>query len=395
MTAGSGRANEQRGLLAERIKQARERLRLTQEELANRAGLTYKQSVSTIEKGERDVKAVELVRIAEALHLSVVDLLSAPPEEPSILWRKAPGDEKERVEIEARLFQRCRQYRLAESWVGVSRTSALPDIAVPQKVNECLQADRLPAEVYVYTENLANDMHRLLDLGGFPSSALIRALEESAGVMVLYEKDLEGSAACLRDGLDALIVLNSSEVPWRRNYSLAHDLFHVLTWESLPPEYFKDDPIRLKYVERMADAFASALLLPEESLRPRLAERLRNGKLSDPQIADLAELARQFDVSIDALIWRLVNLQWLDKKKAERLLSDRGAIWLDRSISWPEEARELPDRFMQLLLIAYLRGNVSAGRIAELTGQSLVEVRRRLAMIGEGEKAVQDKPPAA
>ena len=62
--------------LAERLREARERLGLTQKQLADMAGFPAHQIVSQIESGSREVKASELARLAKALHVSVQDLLS-------------------------------------------------------------------------------------------------------------------------------------------------------------------------------------------------------------------------------------------------------------------------------------------------------------------------------
>ena len=64
-----------REVLAKRIRNARERLNLTQKRLAEEAGFSVPQIVHQIEKGERDVKAWELVNIAKALHLELSQLL--------------------------------------------------------------------------------------------------------------------------------------------------------------------------------------------------------------------------------------------------------------------------------------------------------------------------------
>jgi len=51
-------------VLAQRVREARKRAGLTQEQLAEAAGFSAHQMVSQIEKGERDVKAWELANLA-------------------------------------------------------------------------------------------------------------------------------------------------------------------------------------------------------------------------------------------------------------------------------------------------------------------------------------------
>ena len=69
-------------LLAQRLREARERLDLTQKELAEAAGFPDHQIVSQIEKGERDIKAWELATLASALSVNIQDLLGPEPIRP-------------------------------------------------------------------------------------------------------------------------------------------------------------------------------------------------------------------------------------------------------------------------------------------------------------------------
>jgi len=63
--------------IGERIKEARKKKGLTQEELAGKLGCT-KQSIAQYEKGRRSPKIDGLIKIAEALNIPVSDLLGEP-----------------------------------------------------------------------------------------------------------------------------------------------------------------------------------------------------------------------------------------------------------------------------------------------------------------------------
>ncbi len=78
--------------LGETIREARKRLGMRQEDLARAAGFEHLQTVSDIERGVRDVRAFELVRMSHVLGLGVGDLLDGRvPERPAVLWRNAPA----------------------------------------------------------------------------------------------------------------------------------------------------------------------------------------------------------------------------------------------------------------------------------------------------------------
>lgn len=61
-------------LFGARVRAERERLRISQEELADRAGL-HRTYVGGVERGERNVGLLNLLRIAEALGLGPAELL--------------------------------------------------------------------------------------------------------------------------------------------------------------------------------------------------------------------------------------------------------------------------------------------------------------------------------
>src|SRR6185503_20572604 len=69
-------------------------------------------------------------------------------------------------------------------------------------------------------------------------------------------------AACRLPELD-VVIINRHEVVGRRNFDLAHELFHILTWEAMPPEHSEESrETGGNRVEQLANNFASAVLMP-------------------------------------------------------------------------------------------------------------------------------------
>src|SRR5580698_6806697 len=96
-------------VLGKRIRETREKLKISQGKLADQIGLGSAQIISSIESGNREVKASELSRIARALHTSIDNLLN--PElrpEPQFAWREQPDMGFE--EHESRFLLRCERY---------------------------------------------------------------------------------------------------------------------------------------------------------------------------------------------------------------------------------------------------------------------------------------------
>ena len=71
-------------------------LSLTQQRLADEAGLPAPQVVSQIEKGEREVKAWELVNIARVLRMDIGELVreEEPAARAPVLWREGPVQDR-------------------------------------------------------------------------------------------------------------------------------------------------------------------------------------------------------------------------------------------------------------------------------------------------------------
>lgn len=359
--------------LAENIRDRREQLGLTQAQLAKRAGFNAPQIVSSIERNEREVKATELAAIARALHCDLMDLFADDHdhvEAPIVAWRERPTAGAE--DQAARFLQLCEWYSLAEQWAHEENDCDLPDAPPPRGV-----------PTVSWARSIAEQVRDALGLGSLPAASLYQTLEERCGVKIFYFDDLIGSAACARGEFGAGVALNASEVPWRRNFSLAHELFHLVTWDYLGPEPDDTDAIWSSHIETLANAFASSLLLPEAATRRSLEAHRDEQSIT---WRGLVEVAREFDVSTEALLWRLVSLGMVSEKQVRQLLENPGFRTVDRMTFAPIHGPDLlPERYLRLLETAYLRGEVSAGRVAEMTGQSLADVHRKLTEMEEVE----------
>ena len=127
---------------------------------------------------------------------------------------------------------------------------------------------------YDHAENLARDVRKQLGLGDRPGIDLLRALEEECGVKVFHRAfEPSGVAASTKSpSFGFAVLLNSKHVRWRRNFDLAHELFHLLTWDvfhSEESEFSGPD----KREEKLADVFAANLLMPAEAVRAAVNRR--------------------------------------------------------------------------------------------------------------------------
>jgi Zn-dependent peptidase ImmA (M78 family) len=204
-----------------------------------------------------------------------------------------------------------------------------------------------------------------MQLGDRPGLVLRRRLEDDYALKTFNLRvEPSGTAACTAGPeYGFAILLNALNSPARRTFDLAHELFHLLTWDVTNA----DIPTEME--EKLADCFAATLLLPESALRDAVDRRIKDQKLS---IANVCELARDFGVSIDALIWRMHNVYgWSNPEetkarinRARSLVTPYSALTPDTS----EDTSELPERYKTLAIQALRSGEISTGRFAEYMG---------------------------
>jgi len=103
---------------------------------------------------------------------------------------------------------------------------------------------------------------------------------------------------------------------------------------------------------------------------------------------DVVEMAREYDVSTDALLYRLQNLGILPEAVAEALRASEAFRRLDRSTrpaAWAQPAYP-PERYVRLAFTAYQKGSLSRARLAELLEVSIADLNAKLQEYGLDER---------
>jgi Zn-dependent peptidase ImmA (M78 family) len=342
-------------VLGARIRELRKKLNLKQTDLATELGVGSPQ-------------------------MSIAYLLATedPKPQPSVLWRVLPSP-TQRSTKEAKFLNRCKEYALLEELSGTTRARQLPQKTVDATTISFGEAGEL-----------ADEARREFTLGEQPATSLEKTLQNQYGVKIWYEDLEEGSAAATLGDFGPAILMNRKEAPWRRNYNFAHELFHLITWESIPAAPLERDESLKAKIEKIANSFASCLLLPAEPVRREIGKRVEQNQIGD---SDLVEIARNFDVSTQALIYRLQNLRLITKDTAESILNDEDFCRLDRSTMsgrwW--EPPELPERFVRLAFVAYQKGRLSRARLAQLLETTLPDVTKTLLKYGLDDREIQKK----
>lgn len=359
--------------IAERLKYARSRSAVTLAQVKERTGIG-ESSVSEFENGKREPSLSQLQALANAYRRSVAFFLAEDEIAPeTVLWREKPSASCE--EVEAVFLRLCEQYHHLEVWADDELPACLPFVS-----------RSLGRWNYMQSEGLAKRVRDDLNLGDRPGLSLVSVLEEVCGVKIFHLSfEPTGTAAStLSQSYGAAMLLNARNVRWRSNFDLAHELFHLLTWSVFRTGSDEASSLAAsKTEETFANIFASHLLLPAEAVRSAVASRFRDGKLG---CAEIYGVARQFDVSAEALLWRLFNLRlFADHVQADAVrevaqnLTAMVPVYEERHDT---EAPKRPERYKALAIKALRAGAMSIGRFAEY-----MEVPRQMAM-----KYVQQEP---
>nr|MDA3834814.1 ImmA/IrrE family metallo-endopeptidase [Spirochaetales bacterium] len=191
-----------------------------------------------------------------------------------------------------------------------------PDAAKPSPMAWCLKPSYDSS--YDEADDAAEWLIQEWELGKAPAHAMIyAAVKRMPTLRVFYIDPPEGisGAACRLTGLD-VILINRNDNPARRNFDFAHELFHILTWDRMPPDRMDvEKPLNEKgrRAEKLANKFASRLLMPKSALQQQWEQREPNLPVAE----NLHHVGAFFQASAQAVYWRLVNDGLLHKKEVQ------------------------------------------------------------------------------
>ena len=167
----------------------------------------------------------------------------------------------------------------------------------------------------VAAEVRAAELLKQLGVGGPPVP--VDHIAAATGAHLTYETlDGEVSGLLYRDEERKVIGVNSRHAPVRQRFTIAHEIGHLLMHEGRP--VFIDRLVRVNardgstsQEEVEANAFAAELLMPRILLQGEVNSILGQGRSVGPDEL-VRELATKFQVSSEAMGYRLANLGVLD-----------------------------------------------------------------------------------
>lgn len=334
-----------------RLQEHRRLRSLTQSEVAKRLGVS-RPTIAAIEAGHRRLNASLIVDLAAAYEIPVSELVRQPAPTPSL-------SAQFRVPLSASPVDRDRLEQAVTSLELLVRDY----LHLEALLDSPLRPTPTPAYSFSPTRTeddagfVADAERRRLGLGDGPLLGLRDVLERELGLRI-FSLDLPNDVAGLfgtSEIAGGCVGINARHALTRQRWTLGHEAAHFLVAHDRPEVTRVEGYHRVPDVERFAEGFAAAFLMPRSGLERRLRDVVRSGK--QPTVADLLVLANEYGVSAQALVLRLEDLrfvsagQW-DRIKASRLQLREANTLLGLDDPSPDQ-RRFPRRFVLLAIGAY------------------------------------------
>lgn len=162
---------------------------------------------------------------------------------------------------------------------------------------------------------IENDVKYFRDIIGFSNEKIIGSLntvlEDKDDYILMYFPNKLGISGAVFNKKDLnheykCIYINSNEPIGRRNFTLAHEIYHIYFEKSING-ICKYEDFKVDYVEKNAEQFASNLLIPRDNLVYHLIN-LQYKNTSFIDIGDILKLQKIFKVSFQAILMAIDSL---------------------------------------------------------------------------------------
>jgi Zn-dependent peptidase ImmA (M78 family)/transcriptional regulator with XRE-family HTH domain len=330
-------------LIPERLREAREAKELSMADLGEAVGLT-RQAISFYESGEREPEPETLMKIVGVLDQPISFFTTERPRSfggrGTTFFRSFKSKTKRtnrRCEILSDWFAQAASY--FDEFVNFPVVDT-PEISPPRQ-GQYYSDDEIEAA--------ATQVRRHWGLGDGPIADVV-GLIESRGVIVArseFGSDTVSAFSFWEGGRPFIFLGADKESVSRSRFDAAHELAHMCLHRGIETE---DLELDLHKVEREADRFASAFLLPAATY---------SLEIFSTRLGAFVELKRRWKVSIAAQIFRCLDLSILSDMQALNLRKQLSAHhWRKREPLddvLPIEKPSLMEKALRLLLDHHVR----------------------------------------
>lgn len=333
------------------LRQAREVIQLNHEEVANRLGIEPDEIVDW-ETGRTKPSLRQLERLAELYGREIDYFLKETRGLPAkVQFRSTTKQSFQELSHEARVViakfdDWCRTAYELENILGKAR---------PPKI-EHAPSNKSPID-------LAREQRVGFGLEDKPVSKLRDRLTKR-GIHILELPVPQGQFSGFsywHDDYGPCILINAKEVPGRRNFTLAHEYAHRLYGHAPSVCDITEERSEISTGdERLADIFAVEFLMPRQ---PICEDFARRGLSETPSIQDIGRMAGRWYVSVQAMGYRLEDLNRIGWGYTNELLASYQPPH-PRPPKTPKWERRLGKTFVSNAFEAYYKDYISLGKLA-------------------------------
>jgi Zn-dependent peptidase ImmA (M78 family)/transcriptional regulator with XRE-family HTH domain len=339
--------------LPQRLSEVRTLANLSQSELAGKLGVSAS-LISHWEKGTRTPSESQLLDLARHLGVALDYLLNAEIRPTFQCRARATGPQRD--DIERTLLDASMQVHYVDTALRLAKKTPVP-FSLWADLNSF---DNLPNIAAHLRDTLK--LNRRITLDEFK-----QALSEWNISVFDWAMPLHLSGLSFR-GPFTVIFINSEHSTTRRLFTLAHEFAHVvfhLGREDRATRKRVDTVVSIAShrdpQEKEANAFASELLMPKsdvEQLVKTYGDRLR-----DP--ASLQTVARHFNVSRDAMFYRLTQLGVFSWSEKSTYFTGTFEVKPPPPVRVEKIDAQVDARFRDLAISLHQAGEITTGKLAE------------------------------
>lgn len=343
-------------VIGSQLQQARKLMQLTPEEVAQEINVESQDMVSWEEEKTRP-SLKQLEELAKLYGREIGYFLRETPTPPEKMeFRGKLGQSlrnlsKEAKIVLARFDELCRTALEFESLLNKKREIKLPTFKESNR-----------------PKIVAQGLRRKFNVGDKPLLDLRGRLEDE-GVRIFESpvpEDAFSGFSYWHKEYGPCILLNANELKVRRNFTLAHELAHLLYSHGSSLCYI---PLKVSEVSRgieyKANQVAIELLLPEEAITEDFRKRNLSRTPSENELVQMAYY--KWGVSIQALGYRLENLDLIKRGHTDTLLETKPSHFRGKKgPRTPGWEKQLGKQFVKTSVEVYQKNFVSIGKLAEI-----------------------------
>ena len=292
------------GVNGDIIRWAREFYNMSPDEAARAIGVDVIRYMNW-EDGTESPTYAKLKKISDVFRKpSAVFFFSEPPQLPSIkgdlrtLSDEVVNSFSKNVIIQ---FEKAKAYQLSlQELYGESKESIIAKRnSFPKDIDQLCDFFRKKLEFPISVQKARRNTKVVFEI--------FREKFYDLGIYVFKDafKDNRISGICINDDRVPVIIINNSMSFARQNFTLFHELYHLISdtsgAEIIRDDYYVDLDDNQIEIERACDTFANAFLVPMDDFKKELKKK----PLDEDRIEELSKL---YSVSKEAIMYKLYKM---------------------------------------------------------------------------------------